>query len=82
MRRPGHRRYISLGEYLPEYMPAIEQTTQDELRLWQRKSSPEKEKEPEQKEQQQQQNTQNTFKEQRSFEMDFQRSFFLGQKEE
>ena len=66
-RRARRPRYISLGEYLPEYMPALDldsnMSKQDEdLQVWQRKS-PEKENELNEKHQQKQQCT---FKDQRT----------------
>ena len=44
-KRRTHKRYISLGEYLPEYMPSHLEldTKHDEIRVWQRqRKSPEK----------------------------------------
>merc|ERR1712001_722454 len=59
-RRARRPRYISLGEYLPEYMPALDldsnMSNQEDLRVWQRKS-PEKEHELNEQHQQKQQCT-------------------------
>ena len=44
-KRRTHKRYISLGEYLPEYMPSHLEldSKHDEIRVWQRqRKSPEK----------------------------------------
>jgi len=67
LKRRRRPRYISLGEYLPEYMPALDldsnMSNQEDLRVWQRKS-PEKEHELNEQHQQKQQCT--TFKDQRN----------------
>ena len=80
-KRKRHARTISLGEYLPQYIPSLElDTKQDEIRVWQRKS-PEKESHENQEYHAPPHSAPVITNKQTSFKSQ-ERSLFLGQKEE